>query len=259
MKKFLEFLFQVVKFLGKVLAFITVCGIYDVARNKPADGPVLKRYFTGNGILTWLLSPINTLLDILALPYINKGIYKLEDLPKPYQDEITRMLDAAIKGDLVSKLEAAAKERARTMMFFKWYGENVENSIDIPEFHEDYKYIQTIGVSVFNKKQSTSKHFGPFRATIRVLYNINDMEDDSAYITVGDHTSYWRTNKLFIFDDTLMHQSINETEQVRYNMFVDILRPSLLPGLFAKIVSTVRFFLRSYNYIFYKNWEVVKN
>jgi hypothetical protein len=41
------------------------------------------------------------------------------------------------------------------------------------------------------------------RASLRILYNLNDMNDDSAYIVVGDTTSYWRENKLFIFDDTL--------------------------------------------------------
>jgi len=144
------------------------------------------------------------------------------------------------------------------MIFWKWYGENVDSSIEIPAFHEKYQYIQTIGCSVFSKKQSTTKHFGPFRATLRILYNINQMEDDSAYIVVGDVTSYWRTDKLFIFDDTLMHQSFNETEQTRYCMFIDILRPTPCPALLAGVVSTVRFWLRSVNFIFYKNWDVVK-
>jgi len=258
-RKFLQFLLSLGKFLLKVVAVLAVTGAYDVARNKPADKPVLKRYFTGNGILTWLLSPLNTLLDLLALPFVNKGVYELADLPKDYQEEIKRMLDAAIQEDLVGKLEETAKDRQRTMIFFKWYGENVDNIIDIPAFHEEFKYVQTIGVSIFSKKQSTSKHFGPFRATLRLLYNINDMNDDSAYITVGDKTSYWRTNKLFIFDDTLMHQSFNETEQTRYCLFVDIIRPSLFPRLFKSIVGTVRYFLRSYNYVFYKNWDVIKN
>jgi len=242
-----------------VAAVYVLCGIYDVTRNRKLDSSVLKRYFLGNGLLTWFLSPLNLFFDLLSLPYINKGVYKLEDLPKAYQDEINRMLDAAIKEDLVGKLQEAAKDRARTMVFFKWYGKNVDTSLDIPAFHDKYRYIQTIGVSVFNKKQSTSKHFGPFRPTLRLLYNINQMNDDSAFITVGDVDNYWRTSKLFIFDDTLMHQSVNETEQARYCMFVDILRPSMLPGLFAGVVNTVRFFLKSVNFIFYKNWDVVKN
>ena len=257
-KDFLKILVKVGKFLGGLLALLAAFGAYDVSRNKALDGSVVKRYFFGNGILTWLLSPLNTLLDLLALPYVNKGVYKLEDFPKPYQEEITRVLEAAVKEDLVAKLEDTAKDRQRTMIFFKWYGANVDNSIEIPAFHEKYNYIHTIGVSVFNKRQSTSKHFGPFRATLRVLYNINQMDDDSAYITVGDVTNYWRTDKLFIFDDTLMHQSFNETEQARYCMFIDILRPSLMPQLYSGILNVARFFLKSFNYIFYKNWDVVK-
>src|SRR5262249_35412363 len=66
------------------------------------------------------------------------------------------------------------------------------------------------------------------RASLRILYNLNDMNDDSAYIVVGNATSYWRENKLFIFDDTLLHQSFNETDQTRYCLFVDM--PPFLIG-----------------------------
>ena len=31
------------------------------------------------------------------------------------------------------------------------------------------------------------------------------MNDRSAYIEVGNQISYWCENKLFIFDDTLLH------------------------------------------------------
>ncbi|HEY3330181.1 MAG TPA: aspartyl/asparaginyl beta-hydroxylase domain-containing protein [Capsulimonadaceae bacterium] len=248
----------VLKFAGKLVAVIAAAGVYDFARNKPADRDVAKRYFAGNGGITWLLSPINTLLDLLSLPYVNKGIYTIDDLPDEYRAEVQRLIEGASQQDVVAKLEALTADRARTMVFFKWYGAQIENSVDIPAFNDDYKYIQTIGVSVFNKKQSTSKHFGPFRATLRVLYNINQMNDKSAYINVGDVNHYWKDEKLFIFDDTLMHQSFNESEQVRYCLFVDILRPSLIPAFFQGVVTVVRFFLKSVNFLFYKNWDVVK-
>ena len=92
------------------------------------------------------------------------------------------------------------------MVFFRWYGINVDTFVNIPAFHEPWKYIQTIGVSVFNKKVSTSKHFGYLRASLRILYNLNDMKDRSAYIEVGNTINYWSENKLFIFDDTLLHE-----------------------------------------------------
>jgi Aspartyl/Asparaginyl beta-hydroxylase len=244
-------------FLPKIALFYVVCGLYDVGRNRPLSFDTMRRYFLGNGFLTWVLSPINVLLDLLSLPHVNKGIYRPEDLPADYQAEIKRLIDTAERENLVAKLEERSKENARTMIFFKWYGVNVDTFLDIPAFHEDWKYVQTIGVSVFNKKVSTSKHFGYLRGSLRLLYNLNDMSDHSAYIVVGDTTSYWKENKLFIFDDTLLHQSFNETDQTRYCLFVDFIRPSPFPGLMRGVVTLVRLISRSFNHVFYQNWKVI--
>jgi hypothetical protein len=243
-------------FFPSVMIFYFVCGIYDVTRNKNLSWKVVEAYFLGNGVLTWLLSPFNVAMNILALPYFNKGVYQLHDLPKPYQDEIKRLIDSATQQDVVGKLKETVEREARTMFFFKWYGANVETIVDIPAFHQDYRYIKTIGVSVFNKKQSTSKHFGPLRATLRVLYNVNDMEDRSAYIVVGNTTSCWQDDKLFIFDDTLQHQSFNESDKVRYCLFVDIVRPAGLPALLGGVVWLNQVLMGKFNAIFYKQWKV---
>jgi aspartyl/asparaginyl beta-hydroxylase (cupin superfamily) len=245
-------------FFPWLMLFYFACGIYDVSRNTKFDLALLDRYFFGNGVTTWILSPFNVLMDILALPYINKGVYRLEDLPKDYQDEIRTVIDAAIKQDLVGQLQRSAEAHARSMFFFKWYDANVNTVIDVPPFHRAYKYIKTIGVSVFSKKESTSKHFGPLRATLRVLYNVNTMDDKSAYIVVGDTTNYWKDDKLFIFDDTLLHQSFNDSDKSRYCMFIDIARPSMVPSLLAGVVTLNRVLFRGLNSIFYKKWKVIE-
>jgi len=245
-------------FLPKIALFYAVCGAYDVSRNSGLNFETLRRYFIGNGFPTWLLSPFNTLLDLLSLPYVNKGVYRLEDLPSDYQDEVKRLLQAAKEGDLVAKLEERAKDFARSMVFFRWYGVDMQTFVDVPAFHQPWKYIQTIGVSVFNKKVSTSRHFGFMRASLRILYNLNDMKDDSAYIVVGDKINYWRENKLFIFDDTLLHQSVNETEQTRYCLFVDMVRPTPFPGIMRAVISGIRLLTQSFKFIYYQNWKLIE-
>jgi hypothetical protein len=247
-----------VYFLPELTLFYVLCGLYDVSRNRPLDAFVLRQYFLGNGVLTWLLSPFNILLDLLALPYLNKGVYHLQDLPAPYRREVERVIEIAKRENLVGQIEQRIKQIDRTMIFFKWYGENNSIFLKIPAIHQRWKYIETIGISVFNKRVSTSKHFGPIRLTLRVLYNLNDIDDLSAYIVVGHKTNYWRDNKLFIFDDTLMHQSFNESDKVRYCLFLDMLRPSLFPGLFRAFVGIVHFFFQSANYVFYKKWTVIQ-
>lgn len=245
-------------FFPKIALFYAICGAYDVSRNPGLNLSTLRHYFIGNGFPTWMLSPINTLLDLLSLPYVNKGVYRLEDLPPAYRNEVERLIQAAKQANLVAQLEEAAKEHPRTMIFFRWYGLDRQTFLNVPVFHQPWKYIQTIGVSVFNKKVSTSKHFGFLRASLRILYNLNDMNDDSAYIVVGDKTNYWRQNKLFIFDDTLLHQSVNETDQTRYCLFVDMIRPTPFPAVMRGVVSGIRLLTQSFKFIYYRNWKLIE-
>lgn len=245
-------------FIPKIFAFYLVCGLLDVRRNKKLDLDLLKRYFVGNGLCTWLLSPFNLLMDLLALPLVNRGVYQLEDLPASYQEEINELIDLASHSDLIEQLENAVGEQERIMVFFKWYGMNVETRFNVPAFHQEFKYIRTIGVSVFNRRQSTSKHYGPLRVTLRLLYNLNTITDRNAYIQVDDRQHHWCDNKLYIFDDTLQHESHNQTDVVRYCLFVDILRPSMIAPVMQIILSGLRVILLRFNFMFYRNWKFVK-
>ena len=241
-----------------VLVTYSIFGLYDVLRNNQRTPRTLDRYFAGNGVFTWLLSPFNTCMDILCLPYWNRGIYKLTDLPEGYRAEIHVLIDAAKERNLVGLLESKMGEKKRGMIFFKWYGQNFETSVEMPEYHRPFQYIRTIGVSIFNKKASTGEHFGPLRVTLRVLYNINDIDNKNVYIRVGGHTHYWQDEKLFIFDDTLQHQSVNESDAMRYCLFVDILRPSPWPWLMGGILTSIRMVMAPVRAVFYKHWTVIK-
>jgi beta-hydroxylase len=196
-------------------------------------------------------------LDLLSLPYINKGVYRLEDLPPSHQNEVRRLIQIADDADLVRQVEERSKEHKRTMIFWRSYGVKVDAIVTVPVFHEPWKYIQTIGLSVFNKRITTSLHFGWLRPTLRVLYNVNDIKDKSAYIVVGDTTSYWCDDKLFIFDDTLMHRSANETDQLRYCMFVDILRPSPFPRVMEAVVAAEGYLNKKFKFISYSGWTLL--
>jgi beta-hydroxylase len=245
-------------FLPKTALLYALCGAYDVSRNSGLSATTLRRYFIGNGFFTWVLSPFNSLLDLLSLPYVNKGVYRLDDLPPAYRDEVTRLIQAANESNLVAQMEEASKQHPRTMAFFRWYGVDQNTFLDAPALRQPWQYIETIGISVFNKKVSTSKHFGYLRASLRILYNLNDMTDDSAYIVVGEETNYWRENKLFIFDDTLLHQSFNETDQTRYCLFVDMIRPTPFPAVMRAVVSAVRLLTQSFKFVYYQNWKVIE-
>jgi len=252
------FLAVVAYFATELFLFYVICGVYDVSRNSCLDCRLVYRYFFGNGTPTWALAPFNILMDLFTLPYINKKVYQLHELPLDCQEEIEYVLKAVKSEKIVDKLAGQAEKVRRGMIFFKWYGKNIDNFINIPVFHDDFKFIKTIGVSVFNKRESTDEHFGPLRVSLRVLYNLNDMTDRSAYIKVRDLENYWCDNKLFIFDDTLSHQSFNQSDMPRYCLFVDILRPSKCHWVLSQVLKLLGNILEKSKFIFYGSWVPLK-
>lgn len=245
-------------FLPWFALFYAVCGILDVARNgKGIDKELLYQYFLGAGTFTWFFSPFNLILDLFGLPYLNRGISNYEHFPKRYQKEIDQVIEEMKSNDLVEKLQPVLSGEAREMIFFKWYNKNIDNSIHVPEFHKDYKYIKTIGISVFNKKATTSRHFGPFRASYRILFNIKPLKSEEVYIDCCNQRHYFHQKPMYIFDDTLMHQSVNGSDEPRYCAFIDITRPSLLPWIMDGAIYLIGFGFGKIKKKLYRSWKFI--
>lgn len=244
-----------------VTAVYAVASVYDVVRQKNKNkGFIFKQYFMVNGALTWMLSPLNMLIDIICLPFVNKQVYKLEQLPRKHREEITEILENTPNKEVSDNLNDLKSTSARTMMFYKWYGYNVENSYPVPLFHKNFERILTIGVSNFKPRSRTTEHFGWFRAGVRVLINIDENADEQAYIDVNNQRHVWKTDgPLFIFDDTVLHQSFNLSEQSRNCLFIDVTRPSLFPFLINGLVKSFGFVTTQVpTFRKLSRWELVK-
>ncbi|WP_419907927.1 aspartyl/asparaginyl beta-hydroxylase domain-containing protein [Hoeflea sp.] len=232
------------------------CGLLDIGRHRRITGPIAKLYFTGNGIPTWLLSPVNLFFDLIS--FRNRYVYRLEDFPEEERAEIESVLKTFDdnKKEIIANVKERMGDRKRGMLFYKWYDKNTDDTI--PEFNRDFTYVKTIGVSAFSEREATSRHFGPLRLTLRVLYNLTAFKSDDVYIEVDGKKHFWHDDPLFIFDDTLEHCSINLEDRERYCVFVDVLRPSSYTGLqnaFMRILQTI---FINFNGIFYKNWSFLK-
>lgn len=238
-----------------ILLFFGLCGLWDVLRNRPINSFLLKRYFLGNGLLTFLLSPLNLIADFFC--FKNHKVYRYEDYPAAWQTEIKEILALfdTHKKDIMADLNTQMDNKRRGMIFYKWFDDNMSEGI--PAFHKDFKYIKTIGVSVFNPHQSTSWHFGPLRFSYRILYNLLPAKSEKAYITTMGKKYYWKDNAFFSFDDTLLHKSVNETDQLRYCAFIDVTRPSPMPAFLNRLIDIVGFFMKKSRGVFYKNWDVI--
>jgi beta-hydroxylase len=239
-------------------AILVGCGVIDVLRHRRVTVRLLEHYFAGNGILTWMLSPLNLLADTLS--YRTPGICRLDDLPATHRAEIEACTRALIENAAPVKAHVACSLAAhrRGMFTFKWYNQPQAPALRIPAFEREYRFIKTIALSVFNTRESTKWHFGPLRFTYRVLFNLDPVDSRDVFIEVDDTTHYWADDPLFIFDDTHFHRSVNGVDHVRYCLFMDIVRPSRCHALFDWAVHTVSLISGSFQRMFYKNWSFLR-
>ncbi len=91
----------VLAYVFPTMALVYVfCGIYDVLRNTERTPELFEKYFLGEGLPVWLpspvwlLSPLNALLDLLSLPFVNRGVFRLDDLPQTHRKEIVRLIES---------------------------------------------------------------------------------------------------------------------------------------------------------------------
>ncbi|MBO0902492.1 aspartyl/asparaginyl beta-hydroxylase domain-containing protein [Jiella sonneratiae] len=232
-----------------------VCGLIDVGRNKAKTQLMYSRYFMGNGIPTWLLSPFNLLIDLLS--YRNPGVWRIEDFPPEWRGEIETVLDTfrARKSEIIADIDSQFAEGRRGMYVYQWYGKRFVDNV--PEFNRDFRYVRTIAVSVFSGKESTTWHYGPLRLTLRVLLNLAPADSDRVFIECDGIKHLWRDDPLYIFDDTLFHQSVNEVDARRYNVFMDVIRPSPVPGLLSALLVGVSAVADRLKAMFYRNWKMI--
>jgi len=241
-------------FIPIITIVFLVCGLIDVLRNDRKDQRLFTLYFMGNGMFTWLLSPFNLLVDLLS--YRNHGVWKLDQLPPDCRAEVEEVLGTfkERRNEIIADIDANFGSGRRGMYVYQWYGKHkIDN---VPEFNKDFKYVRTIAVSVFSGRESTSWHFGPLRLSLRVLYNLIPVNAE-IFVECGNAKNYWHDNPLFIFDDTLLHRSVNEYDGRRYCVFMDIIRPSPVPKLISAMLALVSMSVERINSVFYKNWKMI--
>lgn len=242
-------------FIPLITIFWLICGLLDISRNKAKTGMMFRRYFSGNGLLTWFLSPFNLFVDIISPR--NPGVLKLEDLPETHRAEIDDVLDVfrAQKDTIIADIDSVFGEGRRGMYVYRWFGKKqIDN---VPELNGDYKFVKTIAVSVFSGKEKTTWHYGPHRLSYRVLLNLSPIETDKVFIECQGKKHFWHEDPLYIFDDTLFHRSINDLDARRYVVFMDVARPSYVPAFIDAGLAFVSFVGGRLKKFFYKNWKLI--
>jgi beta-hydroxylase len=68
-------------------------------------------------------------------------------------------------------------------------------------------------------------HYGPTRMCLRYHMGLFTPNDDACRIVVAGQAYSWRDGEDVMFDDTMLHDVKNETDQTRVVLFLDVERP----------------------------------
>ena len=237
---------------------LLLCGAIDVGRHRNFSIALIEEYFTGKGLLTWFLSPVNLLADILSRRHSHT--MTLAELPLAHRREVESCVAAFLdNGERIrNHIGQKLKNSKRAMLTFRWFDAAQDTEISIPALARKYRFVKTVAVSAFNTGERTSWHFGPQRLTLRVLRNLDPVAGREACIAVDDQVHYWCEEPLFIFDDTVMHRSINGGAGIRYCLFMDIVRPNHFQGAFDAAIWAMSILGSFFKQRFYKNWAFMR-
>jgi beta-hydroxylase len=239
-------------------AILLALGALDLGRHRRVTLALVEEYFTGKGLFTWLLSPVNLLTDIFARR--SRSPIRFEDLPIDCRREIETCVAAFLENGerLKQAIRPHVEAGQRVMLTFKWFDKPLPCEVEIPAFEAKFRYVKTIAVSAFGAREQTSWHFGPQRLTLRVLRTLDPVEGEDVYIAVDGAVHYWRDDPLFVFDDTFFHQSVNRAEAARYCLFMDIVRPNFFSSGFRAAIDGMSLLTGTFRAVFYRHWAFLR-
>lgn len=255
---FLLVLAPAIYFAPIPVSLFLACGILDVSRHRNITLLLVEEYFTGKGLFTWALSPANLLADLLSRS--PRRPERVDELPAACQREIAACVDVFLRNreTITAAIQPHLAAERRVMLAFRWFGTRLNTPMQLPAFEQDFRFVKTIAISTFNQRERTSWHFGPQRLTLRVLRNLEPVEDAGVFLAVDDQVHYWSQEPLLVFDDTLFHQSVNDSSAVRHCLFIDIVRPSRFGVAFDAAVAAMGLTVSSFRAIFYRNWTFLE-
>lgn len=158
--------------------------------------------------------------------------------------EIVRELKAVQQSTRIPAFQMISREQAELTRDNRWktyflYGmgnRNEENCERCPATDAAVRRIpgmKTAMFSILSPRKKIPAHRGPYNGILRYHLGLVVPEPNRCAIRVGHETRRWAEGKSLLFDDTYEHEVMNDSEQERVVLFVDVVRP--LPWPFSAL------------------------
>jgi beta-hydroxylase len=148
------------------------------------------------------------------------------------------------------------------MFFFKAAGVNFGRNKDLAPktmaVLNKYPDVISAYISVLGPHKMLNPHEGPWSGVLRMHLGVVIPGDKQCTLINGGEPYHWQEGKTVLFDDTYEHVAINDTDQIRAILFLDIMRPLPQPWKFINwaILKISRLFPYIWvPYFRHKKWE----
>jgi beta-hydroxylase len=127
-------------------------------------------------------------------------------------------------------------KRGWTRFYLSWYGHVPPSAAEsCPKTIEVLKAAPAVKGAMFTVLPPGAKlgrHRDPFAGSLRLHLGLKTPNSDACWIEVDGQRKSWRDGEAMVFDETYVHEALNETDQHRLILLCDFERPLWQPMAF---------------------------
>ncbi len=213
----------------KILFIILILVIYVLIINYYEIGRIICN------IVNSLYNKISLIPDmpIISKEYVDKYLPEvkiLEDNWKMILEEYKNVNPTPIKGDLFFNSDIIKTNKWKKF-YIKWYDDIPDKTKQkIPKLSKLLDTIPSVRLAMFSVLKPGTKilpHEGPYKGALRCHLGLScPSKKDGCVLTVDGKEYGWENGKCLVWDDTYTHSVVNNSNQDRIILFMDIDRPT---------------------------------
>jgi len=204
----------------------------------------LSRFFCKSIIQTF--EKISKKYGNVDLPLFDIDLKKnFEFIKKEFLDYYASNIIPAAGDISAEQLRIEDKSKWRTLVLRVFGYNNEDNCNHCPvtsSIIKKYNNITSALFSVMEPGAHIKPHRGVFNGVLRYHLGIIIPNSDNVFININNIKTYWKENNSFVFDDTFLHEAINNTSEYRVVLIIDFIRPlpyllNIANNIIIKIIS----------------------
>lgn len=133
--------------------------------------------------------------------------------------------------------------------YLKWYDDFLPSAEDLcPKTVELVRSIPTVNAALFvalSPKSALGSHRDPFAGSVRYHLGLVTPNSEKCRITIDGTPYVYHDGDDLLFDETFMHNAVNEADTARIILFCDVTRPIQNPAVRAINDFTIRHLLKA--------------